>query len=372
MIKAVGAFYLLFYSNLGIFLVYFPKFIGDNGFSSIQTGVIISAIPFVRFLIPIVIMRFFKLNFTLIKTCIILNLIANVLLYLSYNSFWALLFVIIIFSFSFYILLPYIEAIGLEYVSKGSYGKVRLFGSLGFTLMVIAFPYVEHIHLSILHLNLITASLTTICTFGIIKYEQSLNKNTTETPATTAPTSPASKKFDFSVVPFFWSSMILLQTGFGLMYTFFTIYAVDRGISLELVGYVTSFGVLCEIAMLYYQKPLLERFNLVTLIKLGTFFSIIRFALLFLFPTKVWILFIAQGLHAFTFALYHSACVFYLYEQYKGNPMAQQFLIGVGYGFGSFLGALIGGVIYGDYIFLYAMVLAVIAFMLLFKAKAVK
>ena len=59
---------------------------------------------------------------------------------------------------------------------------------------------------------------------------------------------------------------IFMQMSFGAFYNFFTIYETEHGISLEMTSYLWSFGVICEILMLYFQAPLLKN-NLLNVIK---------------------------------------------------------------------------------------------------------
>ncbi len=43
-----------------------------------------------------------------------------------------------------------------------------------------------------------------------------------------------------------------------------------------------------------------------------------------------------QSLHAFSFGLYHSAVILFLYKIYQDKKLAQQFMLGIAYGLGGF------------------------------------
>ena len=88
----------------------------------------------------------------------------------------------------------------------------------------------------------------------------------------------------------------------------------------------------------------------------------IRWFLLFLYPESLIISFITQSFHAFSFGLYHSAVILYLYQLYSNKKLAQQFTLGVAYGLGGFIGALISGLVYGKYLFLYSAIISAMAF----------
>lgn len=79
-----------------------------------------------------------------------------------------------------------------------------------------------------------------------------------------------------------------MQVSFGAFYNFFTIYETAHGMSLETTSYLWAFGVICEIILFYFQAPLLSRFSLINLVKLGVFLTALRwfFALCFSILTR--------------------------------------------------------------------------------------
>lgn len=79
--------------------------------------------------------------------------------------------------------------------------------------------------------------------------------------------------------------------------------------------------------------------------------------------------YISQGIHAFSFALFHSSVLMYLYSLYDNKKLAQQFMFGVAYGLGGFLGSLIAGYLYGENLFLYCSIFAFFAFLSIAKRK---
>jgi len=94
--------------------------------------------------------------------------------------------------------------------------------------------------------------------------------------------------------------------------------------------------------------------------------------LLYLFPESLTISFFTQSLHAFSFGLYHSAVVIYLYKLYSNKKLAQRFMLGVAYGLGGFLGAIISGWTYGEELFLYSSIIALLAFFSILNFKVDK
>jgi len=161
-----------------------------------------------------------------------------------------------------------------------------------------------------------------------------------------------------------WVGLLLMQMSFGAFYNFFTIYETDQGVSLDMTIYLWTFGVLVEILMLFFQGKVLK-YNLVLLLQITTFSAVVRWYLVYLFPTNLGVLFFTQSLHALSFALFYSASISYLHQLYSNKVLAQQFFSGITYGLGGLIGALCFGYIYDYYpedIFLVASFVAFIAF----------
>ncbi len=136
-----------------------------------------------------------------------------------------------------------------------------------------------------------------------------------------------------------------MQVSFGPFYNFFTIYATDHGVSLDMTVWLWSFGVVVEILMFYFQGPLL-RTNLYLLLQLTAFFTALRWLIIAIFPDNVTLLFASQSLHALSFALFHTVAISVLFSLYRSKRLAQQFFFGISYGLGGFIGALGAGVLY--------------------------
>jgi len=173
------------------------------------------------------------------------------------------------------------------------------------------------------------------------------------------------RSFSLMQYPWFWLSIFLMQLSFGGFYNFFTIYETAHGISLEITSWLWSFGVICEIAMLYFQGPLLQR-NLLFIIKAATLITSLRWLMLYLFADSLPLTFASQSLHAVSFALYHTAAISYVFTLYAQKKLAQQFFLGIAFGLGGSMGALLAGQIYGEKMFLIESMIALLAFAALF------
>jgi PPP family 3-phenylpropionic acid transporter len=255
------------------------------------------------------------------------------------------------------VVLPYVETITIRKIGKTRYGRSRLFGSIGFMLVALVLAKNLTTPFIALHFYLMAIVITVMFSFMLLKYDETKHINCN-----------INKNFSIFKYWAFWLSLFLMQVSFGGFYNFFTIYETSHNISLETTSYLWAFGVICEIIMFYWQSNILK-YDLISIIKFSIIMTTIRWLLLYLFPDNLIIVFISQSFHAFSFGLYHSAVIIYLYTLYLNKQLAQQFMFGISYGLGGFIGALIAGFVYGKYLFLYSTFISAFAFLSLYKLQ---
>jgi len=352
----LSSFYFFYFAAVGVYVMFLPKVLLDIGYTPTNIGIVLALAPLMRFLTPFLFLKHVKLNQKLFKYVLLLSVFSALLFYVTINSFYLFMFNNAILGVCLSLVLPYIELIAIKEL-KNKYGKSRLYGSIGFMLVGLVLAQNLTDPEVALHYYLIATLLTAVSAFSLLKYDDiSLEANKDD------------EKFSLLKYWPFWVSIFLMQVSFGGFYNFFTIYETSYGISLEMTSYLWSFGVICEILIFYYQAPLLKK-NLLLIIQFSILMTSFRWLLLFLYPESLTISFFAQSLHAFSFGLYHSAVILYLYTLYSNKKLAQQFMLGVAYGLGGFLGAIISGQAYGEYLFLYSSIIALLSFLSLLSMK---
>ena len=349
----LGGFYFFYFALIGIYIVFLPKVLNDLEYSEFTIGIIYAAAALMRFLIPFLFKRFFSLNYKLYLFSLFAILLSVTLFKWGIEHFWSYLTINILFGSAMGMSLPYIEAISLETLSKLKYGKVRLWGSVGFMVVTLGLA------LKYIFPSLVIVALLMLL-FGAIAGK--------EHPLHTQNKKEDNGSFSLTRYAPLWISLFLMQLSFGGFYTYFTIYESSFGISLDMIRWMWIFGVLCEIVMLYFQGPLLEK-NLLQVIKITTFITSLRWLILYLFSNNLTMIFVSQSLHAFSFALYHTAVISYLFMLYTQKKLAQQFYLGVSFGLGASFGSLLAGKMYGENLFLYESLIALGAFGVLYFLK---
>ncbi|RXK06687.1 MFS transporter [Halarcobacter bivalviorum] len=356
----LSAFYFFYFAAVGVYVIFLPKVLHDIGYSAFEIGVVFAIAPLMKFITPFLFLKHITLNQNVFKTALLLSVVCSLMLYVTLENLYLLMINNAILAACLSMILPYLEVTAVKILGNSKYGKVRLFGSIGFMLISLVLaqyltsPYVA------LHYYLFVNVLTVFFAFSLLKYDDVKQDE-----------SKTNSKFSFFKYWPFWVSLFFMQFSFGAFYNFFTIYETSHGISLEMTSYLWSFGVICEILILYFQGPLLKR-NLLALIKFSVAITALRWFILFMYPDNLTLTFISQGIHAFSFGLFHSAVVIYLYSLYENKKLAQQFMFGVAYGLGGFLGALIAGWLYGEYLFLYSTIFALFSLLFLYNKRLPK
>ncbi|RLA73485.1 MAG: MFS transporter [Epsilonproteobacteria bacterium] len=345
----LSAFYFFYFAAVGVYIIFLPKVLHTIGYTPSDIGIVFALAPLMRFATPFLFLKHIKLNQTLFKLILLLGIISASSFYITIYNFYYFMVNNALLGVCLSILLPYIEVISLKELGSERYGKSRLFGSIGFMLVALVLARFLTVPEVALHYYLIATIMTVIVSYSLLKYDTTQHDNIKD-----------DEKFSILKYWPFWLSLFLMQVSFGGFYNFFTIYETSHNISLEMTSYLWSFGVICEIIMLYYQGSLLKS-NLIIIIKFSIAITAFRWFLLFLYPDNLVMVFLSQSMHAFSFGLYHSAVIIYLYSLYQNKQLAQQFMLGIAYGLGGFLGALIAGLTYGEYLFLFSSAISLLA-----------
>ena len=352
----LSSFYFFFFAIIGVYIIYMPKVLELYGYSSLQIGTVFAMSPLMRFVTPFFFLKKLHLSQNIYLFALFLAFISALLFYITIDKFFLFLIPNILLGIAFALILPYAETIALEKIGKEHYGRARLWGSIGFIVVALVLAKFMDTPTYALHFLFITILCTILFGLPLIKYEKNQQEITTNT------------SFSLFVHWRFWVSLFLMQVSFGAFYNFFTIYENEHGLGYDTISYLWTFGVICEIVMLYFQAPLMRK-NLLSLIKFSTASAVVRWALLYLFPTNLFILYLAQSLHTFSFALYYSAAISYLFEVYANKRLAQQFFGGISFGLGGFVGSIVAGYFYGEYLFLYASIVALLAYLFIAAQK---
>jgi PPP family 3-phenylpropionic acid transporter len=341
-------YYFFYFAVVGIYVIFFPNYLKNLGYSAKEIGIIFASLPIARFITPF----FFQkktITTSIFKISLFISVIVPFLFFV--NNFYIYLLSFTILGVVWSINFPYIEAVAINKLGS-HYGKIRLWGSIGFIMIALFLSYFNfNLILLFIILNLITAYFA----LYFINPDFTLSKHY--------------KKIDFLKEWQFWVALILLQISFGGFYNFFTIYNLTNGIPKEINGWLWTIGVVAEIVIFIFQYKFLNRDNSLFYLKISLFMTSIRWGILYFFAGDVILIAISQILHLFSFAIFHTSALLYISTKYKNQTLIQQFYAGIGYGLAAFLGSFISGYLYGKNLFLYEAIIVFIGFLILWSKK---
>lgn len=355
----VGAFYFFYFAMVGVYVIFMPKVLNDLAYTPVEIGAIYTASPLMRFLLPFVFKYFIKLTHKVFVISLLSVTFISLSFFVTIDNFWLFLPINLLYGAAMGVALPFVETISLQHIGKERYGKVRLWGSIGFALIAFVLGKVLNGAFIALVFFFITTLFTTLLGLFLAQFEKESKQD------------HSSDDKSFSLLKYwgFWVSIFLLQFSFGGFYNFFTIYETSNGLALDVVSYLWIFGVVCEIIMLQFQGPILQKYPLLLLLEITTFSAVLRWIIVALFPQNLWLILLAQASHALNFALYYTAAIAYVYRLYIQKKLAQQFFLGISFGLGGALGAIVSGIIYKyspNGLFLFEAFIALLSFVFLF------
>ncbi len=357
MIVKIAGFYFFYFAAVGVYVIYMPSLLKGLGYTPFEIGAVFAAGPLSRFASPFFFISWLHLNRKTFVNALIASTLIGIAIAAGISHFWVMLALMVLLGFFWSILLPFVEVMALEHIGKERYGKARLFGSVGFIAVSLGLGAVA-LGLG-LSMAVYVGSIALTMVFGLM-LASLVEKEIVRQPGKLAR--------DNLHLPF-WVALFLMQMGFGFFYNFYTIYESEHGIPMHIISYLWTFGVLIEIVMFNYQKRVLG-LDLLFLIKLSVFLGGVRWLMVHAFPEVLWVAYAAQSLHAFSFALLHTASIAYINTHYYHNrQLAQQFYTGLTFGLGAFAGSLLSGVLYGEHIFLYAALITFAGWGILLKER---
>lgn len=216
------------------------------------------------------------------------------------------------------------------------YGKLRLWGSVGFILSVtLAGPLLDWYGIGAM--PWIALGLLMLVLFASLRMEESQ-----PLPGTKTAPSVLALLRRRDVLAFF-SSTFLMIAAHAALYVYYSLYLAQIGYSNTVIGLMWSLGVVVEIAFFFYQTPLFARFGIRNLMVASLLLAVLRFLLIGFGAESIALLLFAQVLHAATFGVHHSAAIATLQRWFAGPLQArgQALYTSISYGLGGTLGALL-------------------------------
>jgi MFS transporter, PPP family, 3-phenylpropionic acid transporter len=224
-------------------------------------------------------------------------------------------------------------------LDSARYGRVRLWGSVGFILAVTVYGFaLEALSLAwfpVLVLGLYLALWTATLRLPATPEESSRS-------GTAPPVWPVLRQPE---VAWFFASAFFTVLAHVALYAFFSLYLDAMGHDKRTVGLLWAVSVAVEIVFFWRQGPLFDRLDVHRWLAVAAAVTALRFVVIAAFGGSLALLVVAQALHAITFAAHHSACILMVNRHFPGalRGRGQALYTMLGYGVSGVIGGVGGG-----------------------------
>lgn len=336
-----------YFAHIGFFNPYLPLWLKELGFGIVAISLLTAVQSATRMFAPY---AWGALSDHTGERVRLLRLGASVALLVSLGLWWEpgplLLAVLLLVMFSHTsAMMPMSEAALSHIVSRGGqfdagrYGRVRLWGSLGFLVTVFAAgAWFEHFGMHDFPrwttLSLLVVTLSAWCLPDV-----------KEAQPAGAPALAVAPVLRQPLVRWFFAAVFFHVLAHIGVYVFFSLYLDELGYSKTMIGVLWAVSVVVEIVWFFTQSRWMGWLSLPGWLVLCAAATVLRMGLTVQGAPVLALLLLAQALHALTFAAHHTACIALLSQHFPGRlrGRGQALYTVIGYGIPGVLGAVVGG-----------------------------
>lgn len=336
-----------YFAHIGFFNPYLPLWLKEAGYGLLAISVLTSVQSLTRLVAPYGwgwLSDHTGERVKLLRFCATSAMIISAALWLKL-SFAALVLVLLLMFLNTSAMMPMSEAAMAHLVSQGGsfdpkkYGRVRLWGSMGFLLTVFAAgAWFEHFGLQ--DFPAWTVASLALVVLSVWRLPDLKEAHPAHTEA--LPVWPVLRQ---ARVRWFFLALFFHVLSHMGIYVFFSLYLDELGYSKTMIGLLWAVSVIVEIGWFFTQSRWLPWLSARAWLVLCAGVMLVRMVITFSAADVLVCLLVAQALHAITFATHHSVCIALVSEMFPGRlrGRGQALYTVLGYGLPGVLGGLAGG-----------------------------
>lgn len=335
--------YFWFFALLGALLPYWSLYLQDQGFSYLRIATLMATIQLTKVVAPSVwgwLGDRTGRRVRLVRFGAFFGALCFMGVFTE-PDFYGLLLVMLSFTFFWNAILPLYEVITLRGLgsNRTRYGRIRLWGSVGFILSVAGVGgLLEIVPLKLLPWIVLPLFVGIVISTFLVPAESAQ-------PRKAAPRGSLKRILADPAVMSFFAMNILLQVSHGAYYTFFSIHLDQHGYDKMATGLLWSLGVLAEIGLFLVMHRIFRRFAVRTIALVALALTMVRWVMIAEASDVLVLLIIAQCLHAASYGALHALSVQYV-QGYFGqhhHGQGQALYSGLTFGAGGAAGAWMAG-----------------------------
>jgi PPP family 3-phenylpropionic acid transporter len=342
----LSAFYFFYFAYLGAFAPFFALYLTSVGMTAVEIGVLMALPQLTRILAPHLwgwLADHTGRRIGVVRISGAAGMIAFLGVFTG-DSF-ALLFVVLFAMMFFWsAALPLVEATTLSKLGDDTarYGRIRVWGSVGFIAAVVAVGYLIDASGPRSVLWVISGLMAGMLLLSFTLAEARPEPHESDDL-------PVWQIVRKPVVLAVIGASALMAAAHGPYYTFYTIHLVDHGYSKSAAGWLWALGVICEIGIFIWMSRLYRAFTLRSILIASTLLAALRFVVIGWGADSIVLLLAAQTLHAASFGSFHAAAIGVVHKLFRGRHQARgQAIYGsLAYGLGGTAGGLASGYAWG-------------------------
>ena len=347
MIKSIpywrlSGYYFFYFAFVGAMSPYWGPYLKSLGFNAVDIGVLMSLLAVMRMFAPNIWSWMADRSgkrVAIIQIAALASLVCFAGVFFN-KSFWWLFVVMAGMSFFWSASLPLVEATTFSHLGERSdrYGRIRMWGSLGFIASVVGLGYVLDFAPIAWLPWLVFALLAGVALFARFIPEAELLPHAHDRVSIW-------KLMRNPQVVVLIAACFLMSAAHGPYYSFYSIYLGEHGYSKSHIGWLWALGVICEIGIFLLAPRLFKRFAIEKVLLASFALGVLRFLLIGWGIRYPILIVLAQVLHAATFGAYHAAAVALINRFFKGRHQAkgQGIYNSISFGAGGALGSLYAG-----------------------------
>ena len=340
----LGLTYFLYFGQLGVLVPYLGVFLDGRGFSSVQIGELLAIITLARIIGPIMWANIADkkgkaLGVLRLGTFLTMSSFASVF---YFESFWGMTMSFSLMMMFWTAVLPQLEVITMQCIAARSigYGKVRLWGSIGFIVLTVLVGWLLDIFSTETPVVVSMATLSGLWVVTLFIKQPPLKAKASQ---------HSSSLLDVVKSPVFIAFMVsatLLQFSFGSYYGFFSLYMRDLDYSGQETGMLIALGVVAEVGIFLAARRLILKFGVWNLLVFSMAATAVRWFVLGYLADSLLIVMASQLIHALSFGLTHAVSVHFIHHFFapEYHSRAQAVYISVAFGMGGAIGSYLAGV----------------------------
>ncbi len=335
-------FYFFFFASIGVLVPYWSLYLKSLGFGPAEIGELMAVIMATKIIAPNIwgwIADHTGRRVQIVRLTTLLALIVFAGIFLG-QGYWWIAAVMCLFSFFWNAALPQFEAATMTMLGDQShrYSRIRLWGSVGFIVAVIALgPVLDAVGAAVIPVAILLMLAGLVVSSWLVPLEKAKPPEQTDGSIWQVLFQPQ--------VVVVLLVCFLLQASHGPYYTFYTIYMEESGYSRSLIGQLWALGVVAEIGVFLVIHRLLPRYGAKVLLLLSLGLTTLRWLLVAWFVDSLAVMVFSQLLHAASFGVYHAVAIYLIHKMFVGKHQGrgQALYSSLSFGAGGAIGSLISG-----------------------------